>query len=213
MDETQMTQKYDFLECEDGAELFSQLVDALKKGAHIQYEGDKKLFLYLEKYIDNLTVYFKRHENITIVPSGSGNDSYYFPLYHPVSRSNYSVERSSLPKEHILIALLLYKAYYIDHNIELTSVKKFVALIRVDMPDLKKHVQRLLVKTKGSKERFTESNDARIDQEVQRAFRNFYKLRWIDLKEDDFTILPAFQRITREFADYINYIDKWLKEE
>ena len=213
MDETQMTQKYDFLECEDGAELFSQLVDALKKGAHIQYEGDKKLFLYLEKYIDNLTVYFKRHENITIVPSGSGNDSYYFPLYHPVSRSNYSVERSSLPKEHILIALLLYKAYYIDHNIELTSVKKFVALIRVDMPDLKKHVQRLLVKTKGTKERFTESNDARIDQEVQRAFKNFHKLRWIDLKEDDFTILPAFQRITREFADYTNYIDKWLKEE
>jgi len=208
-----MTQKYDFLECEDGAELFSQLVDALKKGAHIQYEGDKKLFLYLEKYIDNLTVYFKRHENITIVPSGSGNDSYYFPLYHPVSRSNYSVERSSLSKEHILIALLLYKAYYIDHNIELTSVKKFVALIRVDMPDLKKHVQRLLVKTKGTKERFTESNDARIDQEVQRAFKNFHKLRWIDLKEDDFTILPAFQRITREFADYINYIDKWLKEE
>ena len=128
-----MTQKYDFLECEDGAELFSQLVDALKKGAHIQYEGDKKLFLYLEKYIDNLTVYFKRHENITIVPSGSGNDSYYFPLYHPVSRSNYSVERSSLPKEHILIALLLYKAYYIDHNIELTSVKKFVALISRSM--------------------------------------------------------------------------------
>lgn len=173
----------------------------------------RHFFLYLNKYVDNLTVYFKRHENITIVPAGSGNEFYYFPLYHPVSRSNYSVERSSLLKEHILIALLLYKAYYIDHNIELTSVKKFVALIRVDMPDLKKHVQRLLVKTKGSKERFTESNDARIDQEVQRAFRNFYKLRWIDLKEDDFTILPAFQRITREFADYINYIDKWLKEE
>lgn len=173
----------------------------------------RHFFLYLNKYVDNLTVYFKRHENITIVLAGSGNEFYYFPLYHPVSRSNYSVERSSLPKEHILIALLLYKAYYIDHNIELTSVKKFVALIRVDMPDLKKHVQRLLVKTKGSKERFTESNDARIDQEVQRAFRNFYKLRWIDLKEDDFTILPAFQRITREFADYINYIDKWLKEE
>ncbi|WP_229058469.1 MULTISPECIES: hypothetical protein [Parabacteroides] len=213
MDETQMTQKYDFLECEDGAVLFSQLVDALKRGAHIQYEGDKALFLYLNKYIDNLTVYFKRHENITIVPSGSGNEFYYFPLYHPVSRSNYSVERSSLPKEHILIALLLYKAYYIDHNIELTSVKKFVALIRVDMPDLKKHVQRLLVKTKGTKERFTESNDARIDQEVQRAFKNFHKLRWIDLKEDDFIIFPAFQRITREFADYINYIDNWLKEE
>ena len=213
MDETQITQKYDFLECEDGAVLFSQLVDALKRGAHIQFEGDKALFFFFYKYVDNLTVYFKRHENITIVPAGSGNEFYYFPLYHPVSRSNYSVERSSLPKEHILIALLLYKAYYIDHNIELTSVKKFVALIRVDMPDLKKHVQRLLVKTKGSKERFTESNDARIDQEVQRAFRNFYKLRWIDLKEDDFTILPAFQRITREFADYINYIDKWLKEE
>ena len=49
MDETQITQKYDFLECEDGAVLFSQLVDALKRGAHIQFEGDKALFLYLNK--------------------------------------------------------------------------------------------------------------------------------------------------------------------
>ena len=212
MDEAEITRKYAFLESEDGAALFSQLVDALKKGAHIQYEGDKVLFLYLEKYIDNLTAYFKRHENITIVPSGSGNGLYYFPVYHPESRSNYSVERSPLPKEHILIALLLYKAYYIDHNIELTSVKKFVTLIRVDMPDLKKHVQRLLVKAKGSKERFTETNDIRIDAEIQRAFRNFHKLRWIDLKEDDFIILPAFQRITREFADYIDHIEQWFKE-
>lgn len=212
MDEAEITRKYAFLESEDGAALFSQLVEALKKGAHIQYEGDKALFLYLEKYIDNLTAYFKRHENITIVPSGSGNGLYYFPIYNPESRSNYSVERSPLPKEHILIALLLYKAYYIDHNIELTSVKKFVTLIRVDMPDLKKHVQRLLVKAKGSKERFTETNDIRIDAEIQRAFRNFHKLRWIDLKEDDFNILPAFQRITREFADYINHIEQWFKE-
>ncbi len=213
MDETQITRKYDFLESEDGAALFSPLVEAFKKGVHIQYEGDKELFLYLEKYIDTLTAYFERHEKITIVPAGSGNGLYYYPLNYPVSKSHYSVERSPLPKEHILIALLLYKAYYIDHNIELTSVKKFVTLIRVDMPDLKKHVQRLLVKTKGNKERFTETNDMRMDAEIQRAFRNFHKLRWIDLKEDDFTILPAFQRITREFADYINHIDQWFKEE
>lgn len=213
MDETQITQKYDFLESEDGAVLFSPLVEAFKKGAHIQYEGDKDLFLYLEKYIDTLTAYFERHEKITVVPAGSGNGLYYYPLNHPASKNHYSVERSPLPKEHILIALLLYKAYYIDHNIELTSVKKFVTLIRVDMPDLKKHVQRLLVKTKGNKERFTETNDMRMDAEIQRAFRNFHKLRWIDLKEDDFTILPAFQRVTREFADYINHIDQWFKEE
>ena len=189
------------------------MVEALKRGAHIQFEGDKALFLYLNKYVDNLTVYFERHENITIIPAGSENEHYYFALYHPVLRSNYSIERSPLPKEDILIALLLYKAYYIDHNIELTSVKKFVALIRVDMPDLKKHVQRLLVKTKGSKERFTKTNDIRIDQEVQHTFKNFHKLRWINLKEDDFTNLPEFQRITRKFADYINHIDEWLKEE
>lgn len=212
MDETEIIRRYDYLESEDGAALFSQLVEALKKGTHIQYEGDKELFLYLEKYIDNLSAYFERHEKITIVPSGSGPGLYYFPVYHPVSRCNYSVERSPLSKEHILIALLLYKAYYIDHNIELTSVKKFVTLIRVDMPDLKKDVQRLLVKTKGIRERFTETNDIRIDAEIQRAFKNFHKLRWIDLKDDDFIILPAFQRITREFADYINQIDQWFKE-
>ena len=81
------------------------------------------------------------------------------------------------------------------------------------MPDLKKHVQRLLVKAKGTNERFTEKNENQIAAEVQRAFRNFHKLRWIDLKEDDFIILPAFQRITREFADYINQIDEWFKNE
>lgn len=55
MDETQITQKYDFLECEDGAVLFSQLVDALKRGAHIQFEGDKALFLYLNKYVQSIS--------------------------------------------------------------------------------------------------------------------------------------------------------------
>ena len=64
-----------------------------------------------------------------------------------------------------------------------------------------------------AKERFTKTNDIRIDQEVQHAFKNFHKLRWINLKEDDFTNLPEFQRITRKFADYINHIDEWLKEE
>lgn len=32
------------------------------------------------------------------------------------------------------------------------------------------------------------------------------------MKEDDFTNLPEFQRITRKFADYINHIDEWLKK-
>lgn len=73
-------------------------------------------------------------------------------------------------------------------------------------------MQHLLIKTKGSKERFTKTNDIRIDQEVQHAFKNFHKLRWINLKEDDFTNLPEFQRITRKFADYINHIDEWLKK-
>lgn len=213
MDEAEITRKYAFLESEDGALLFSSLIEALKRGAHIQYDGDNALFLYLEKYIENLTAYFERHEKITIVPAGSENGRYYFPLLNPAPKSNYSVDRSPLPKEHILIALLLYKAYYIDHNIELTSLKKFVVLVRVEMPDLKKHVQRLLVKTKGSGERFSQTNDDRIDAEIQRAFKNFHKLRWIELKEDDFTILPAFQRITREFPDYINHIDQWFKEE
>ena len=45
-------------------------------------------------------------------------------------------------------------------------------------------MQHLLIKTKGSKERFTKTND-----------------------------IPEFQRITRKFADYINHIDEWLKEE
>ncbi len=212
MDETEIT-KYDFLESKDGEVLFSQLVEALKRGTHIQFDGDKDLFLYLERYMDNLTAYFERHENISIEKSGSESNTYYFPLFLSSSRGSYSVDRSPLPKEHIIIALLLYKAYFIDYNIELTSVKKFLTLIRVDMPDLKMNIQRLLVKTRGTKGRFTERNETLIANEVQRAFKNFHKLRWIDLKEDDFSILPAFQRVTREFPEYINHIDEWFKNQ
>lgn len=213
MDETEIKQKYDFLESEDGVFLFSQLVEAFKRGAHIQYDGDKALYLYLERYIDTLTTYFMRHESISIIQSGSGNGLYYYPVFQSTAKSRYSLERSPLPKEHILIALLLYKVYFIDHNIELNSVNRFLALIRIDMPDLKIHIQRLLVKTKGKNERFTEKNENHIASEVQRAFKNFQKLRWIDLKDDDFIILPAFQRITKEFSDYINHIDEWFKDE
>ena len=71
---------------------------------------------------------FVRYCAVTIVSILENNDPKDIML-HIVS--------GHLPKEDILIALLLYKAYYIDHNMELISVKKFVALIRMDMPDLK----------------------------------------------------------------------------
>lgn len=87
MDEAQIIPKYAFLECEDGAILFSQLVDALKRGAHIQYEGDKALFLYLNKHIDTLSAYFEDMRTLLLfLPAVETNFiiSHFITLYQEI---------------------------------------------------------------------------------------------------------------------------------
>ena len=59
MDEAEVKNKFDFLDCLQGTELFAKLDFALKDGVHIQERGkQKELFLYIQSFPSSLKHYY-----------------------------------------------------------------------------------------------------------------------------------------------------------
>ncbi|MDR0681668.1 MAG: hypothetical protein LBG15_07475 [Dysgonamonadaceae bacterium] len=212
-DEAEIKNSYDFLDCEQGKNLFAILDFALKDGVHIQEYGKQKdLFLYLRRYYHTLKTYYINFWGLELEEGGSGAGLYYYLKFCPDAKNGIPANHKyMMSNENILIGLLLYKVYYIDHSIELDSLKKFQKMIRTDYPDLKAGIVKALAKAKG--EKATLMNDAKIDTCIKNAFEEFNKIKWISIEENGiFEILPAFDRLTREFAHYINDIDAILND-
>jgi hypothetical protein len=211
MDDTEIKDKYDFLNCEQGKELFATLDFTLKDGVHIQnYGKQKELFHYLQRYFTTLSQYYHDFWNLELEKGGNDSETYYYLKFYSDSRWKIpQTHRYSLAKDHLIVGFLLYKVYYIDRHIELNSLNKFQRLIRIDYPDLKSGIVKTLAKAR--KEKATQMNDDKIDNCIKNAFDEFNKIKWIEMDNDGtFDILPAFQRITREFAEYINSIEDIL---
>lgn len=206
--------RYDFLDCTQGVELFAKLDFALKDGVHIQeYGRQKELFRYLHRYISTISSYYETYWKFSIEKGGTDIHLYYYPKFSPDIKNGIpSNHKHTLSKENIIVGLLLYKVYFIDCNIELNTLSKFQKILRLDYPDLKPGIIKTLAKAK--KEKATQFNDDKIDNCIKNAFDEFNKIKWIELEEDGtFEILPSFQRITQEFAPFINNIDEIFKED
>jgi hypothetical protein len=212
LDETEVKNSYDFLDCEEGKKLFAVLDFALKDGIHIQdYGKQKDMFLYLRRYYKTLRQYYLVFWGLTLEEGGSDAGQYYYLKSHPDIKNGIpSNHKYLMPKEFIIVGLLLYHVYYNGRYVELNSLKKFQRIIRLEYPDLKAGIMKTLAKTKGEKS--TQLNDEKIDACIKSAFDEFNKIKWIAMEEDGvFEILPAFDRMTREFAPHINNIDEILK--
>ena len=214
MDEEEVKNKFDFLHCLQGKELFAKLDFALKDGVHIQERGkQKELILYIQQFPSTLKQYYLEFFGLGLEEGGNDSEKYYYLKFYPDIKAGIPLNhRHVISLENIIIGLLLYKIYYIDRHIELNTLSKFQRLIRLDYPDLKPSIVRLLAKAR--REKSTQLNDDRIDASIKNAFDEFNKIKWIEMDADGtFDILPAFQRITKEFANEINNIDEILKED
>ena len=212
LDETEVKNSYDFLDCEQGRKLFAVLDFTLKDGVHIQdYGKQKDMFLYLRRYYPTLKQYYFDFWGLTLEEKGSDTGQYYYLRFCSDTRNGIpSNHKYTMSKEFIIIGLLLYKVYYMDCYVEHNSLKKFQRIIRLDYPDLKTGIMKALAKAKGEKS--TKLNDEKIDACIKSAFDEFNKIKWMAMEEDGvFEILPAFDRFTCEFAPYINNIDEILK--
>lgn len=212
MDETKINNPYDFMDCNRGKELFATLDFTLKDGVHIQEYGNQKvLFSFLEDYYTTIAQYYHDFWGLDLAVGGSGTQKYYYLKICIDTKNGIPTNHKHvMSKENIIVGLLLYKVSSIDRNIELNSVSKFQKIIRIDYPDLKFGIIKTLAKAKN--ERATQFNDNKIDACIKGAFDEFNKIKWITLDDDTFEILPSFQRLTREFASFINNIDEILKE-
>jgi hypothetical protein len=212
MDDTEIKNSYDFFDCTQGKELFALLDFALKDGVHIQeYGKQRELFSYLRRFYPTLAKYYCEFWGLELEEGGNDSKKYYFLKFCPDLRNGIPPNHKHImPKENIIVGLLLYKIYYNDCNIELNSLSKFQRIIRLDYPDLKPGIVRTLAKAK--KEKSTEFNDDKINNCIKNAFDEFSKIKWIEMDGDSFEILPSFHRLTREFAPYINNIDEILKD-
>ena len=213
LDETEIANRYDFLDCNQGKQLFAALDFALKDGVHIQdYGKQKDLFLYLYRFYSTLKLYYHEFWGLELEDGGTDSDKYYYLRFNSDMKNGIPQNHKHLmSKENIIIGLLLYKVHFIDCNIDLNSVSKFQKIIRLDYPDLKPGIVRTLAKAK--KEKATKLNDDKIDGSIKSAFDEFNKIKWISMEDDGtFEILPSFHRLTREFASYINNIDEIIKD-
>jgi hypothetical protein len=201
-----------FLMAGDAPDVFGSLDFMLKDGVHFsQVEGQRDYFRFIEENKNSLSAYYQTYFGVSLEEGGEDRDKYYYLDFNGQTRGTFDFEhRLFLKNEYILIGFLLYKVMFIDKNIELSSVRKFQDMLKRDYEELKPDLYRLLAKTK--RENALQFNDQKLDDVVMDALREFNKIGWINLAEDEFDVYPAFQRLNRIFSDYINDIDNNIKK-
>ena len=235
MAETEINNRFDFLEAPEGKELFARIDFALKDGMHIQNRTKQsEWYYYLCQYEDTLKQYYQDFFGLSLESGDGGFGKYFYLNFYPEARIGIPPDhRKTMPNEFIIVGFLLYTLYFTDYNIELNSLEQFKRLVRVEYPDFKAGLNLTLAKTKQVKA--TQRNDEKIcepmddeemarlierqgelyekiDQCIQSAFAEFNRIGWIELEGDRFEILPAFQRLALIYSDQINDIDNLLKQ-
>lgn len=192
-------------------DLFAKIDYALKDGVHIQNSiHQASMFRFIEENEESIRDFYEEFYGVYLEYGGETINKYYYLEFGHNSRGNIPLDhRYFLANECVIVAFMIYKIIYIDGYIDLSSVSKLQKIIRQDYEDLKPSLYRALAKAK--KDKTTKINDENIDKVVLDALKEFSKIGWIVLDEDTFDPLPAFERITKMYSEYINHLDEWLK--
>ena len=164
MAETEINNRFDFLEAPEGKELFARIDFALKDGMHIQNRTKQsEWYYYLCQYEDTLKQYYQDFFGLSLESGDGGFGKYFYLNFYPEARIGIPPDhRKTMPNEFIIVGFLLYTLYFTDYNIELNSLEQFKRLVRVEYPDFKAGLNLTLAKTKQVKA--TQRNDEKIDQ-------------------------------------------------
>jgi hypothetical protein len=113
-----------------------------------------------------------------------------------------------MKSEHVLIGFIIYKIVFIDKEIDLDSVQRLKEKIRIDYEDYKPGLYRLIAKSKNTNP--GNMNDNVLDANVQSALEEFRKIGWLTMEKDEFSLLPAFNRLVKIYEKHILTIDETL---
>ncbi|MBA5630395.1 condensin complex protein MksE [Moheibacter lacus] len=202
----------DFLYAENAKELFAEIDYLLKDGMHFQKQGNQiRHFNFIDKNIDSLRLYYQDFFDVELSEGGEKPINYFYLDFYGNSRGNISSRhREILKSEYVIIGFIIYKIIYIDKEIDLDSVQKLKEKIRIEYEDYKPGIYRLIAKSRNTTP--GNLNDNTIDNTIQSALEEFRKIGWIELSKDEFSLLPAFDRLIKVYEEYILNIDETLNE-
>jgi len=201
-----------FINHPDTTDLFAPLDYMLKDGVHIQREGKQvNYYNYITANETGLKAYYRNLFNVELSFGGVEPDGYYYLDFIGSTRGKIDVDhRYHMKSEHVIIGFLIYKIFFIDKQIDVVSIKDLQKKIRIDYEDLKPGIYRLIAKSRNTNP--GNLNDEAIDTTVKSALQEFKKIGWVKLTDDEFDLLPAFDRLIAIHEDLINNIDETLQE-
>ena len=204
--------RINFLDHPDTQEIFASLDYMLKDGVHFQREGNQaKFYNYIYSNEDSLIAYYRFLFDVELTFGGTKERGYYFLDFIGSTRGQIDVShRHHMKSEHVIIGFVIYKIFFIDNQIDVVSVKDLQKKIRIDYEDLKPGIYRLIAKSRNTNP--GNLNDEAIDAAVESALREFKKIGWVSVNDDEFDLLPAFDRLIAIHEDLINDLDETLNE-
>lgn len=202
----------DFLYDEEAREIFATIDYQLKDGVHFQDSGSQtRYFAYIQRNMKSLVNYYHNFFGVRLSEGGESPDNYFYLDFYGNDRGKISSRhRNILKSEYVIIGFILYKIVYIDNDLLLDSVQRLKEKIRIDYDDYKRGIYYLIAKSKNIGP--GNVNDAMLDSTVQSALIEFKKIGWLILEGDEFTVLPAFDRLIKIYEEYIVDIDNTLNE-
>ncbi|WP_263602737.1 condensin complex protein MksE [Chryseobacterium sp. PET-29] len=203
---------FGFLIDDEAQEIFAKIDYQLKDGVHFQNSGNQtRYFGYIKRNMESLKSYYHQFFGVLLSEGGEAPDNYFYLDFYGNDRGNISSKhRNILKSEYVIIGFIIYKIVYIDLDVLLDSVQKLKEKIRIDYDDYKRGIYYLIAKSKNVGP--GNVNDAILDSVIQSALQEFKKIGWITLEGDEFSLLPAFDRLIKIYEEYILDIDNTLNE-
>ncbi|TND10525.1 MAG: hypothetical protein FD123_167 [Bacteroidetes bacterium] len=206
--------KYSFLETDEAENLFAELDFLLKSGQHVQnFPHQTDLFNFLEKFEDELRMYYKNLFKVALVTKGTDYTRYFYLELDDESRGIVKTRSKKLSPEHTLMGILLLKIHRIDkYFINDIYVPDLIQLVKSN-EEYKSYIYNLFAKRREKEA--TEIDENTIDEWIRNSLKEFERLGWIHFdhrNKELFEIMPSIERLFTMYSYEIHHIDRLIDE-
>jgi len=176
-------------------------------GVHIQnYQSQTSIFQFIEDNYRELYTFYEKMYKAKLSYHQNINGKFYYLDYFEEMRSK--LKKESLKPKHTLFAIFLYMLHRVEKRFSTTLSKQELIEVLNNHHKIKPHIHRLFL---GAEKEDSAPTQATLEKWVNESLRELEKLGWVKTLKDDneqFELLPAFERIALVYADAINNIEE-----
>lgn len=179
----------------------------LRSGMHIQdFKSQSRNFNFIENNFPELYSFYEKMYQAKLSFYQSISGKFYYLDYFEDVKSKLS--KDSLKPKHTLFAIFLYMLHRVEKRFSSTLSKQELVEVLNTHHRIKPHIHRLFL---GEVKEDTKTTQTTLYRWVSESLRELEKLGWVQILEEDneqFELLPAFERIALVYADAINNIEE-----